>query len=113
MICPVTSVKRSLFFSPRIVLGILLTNRVGIIRQSIGPVAGITSLYAQVIDRPYRDDILKINMNYLDNPFFPEVLRKEMEYDKRTDYDKYLHIWEGKCQKHSDAQVFFIIRSLS
>ena len=54
-----------------------------------------------------REDILKINMNYTDNPFFPEVLRREMEYDKRTDYDKYLHIWEGRCQKHSDAQVFF------
>lgn len=54
-----------------------------------------------------RDDILKINVNHNDNKKFPAVLKAEMEYDKRVDYDKYLHIWEGKCQKHSDAQVFF------
>ena len=53
-----------------------------------------------------RDDSLVINANYWDNPFFPEVLRKEMEYDKRTDYDKYLHIWEGQTRSISDAQVF-------
>ena len=45
-------------------------------------------------------------VNYPDNPFFPEVLRKEMEYDKETDYEKYLHIWEGEPQQLSDAMVF-------
>jgi len=54
-----------------------------------------------------RDDCLKININYSDNPFFPEVLKKELEYDKKTDHDKYLHKWEGKCILHSEAQVFY------
>lgn len=54
-----------------------------------------------------RSDTLKINANYYDNPFFPDVLKAEMEYDKKHDYDKYMHIWEGLCQKHSEAQVFF------
>jgi len=45
-------------------------------------------------------------INYPQNPFFPEVLRKEMEYDKARDYDKYLHIWEGEPQQLSDAMVF-------
>ena len=54
-----------------------------------------------------RDDTLKIESNYDDNPFFPEVLRAEMEYTKRTDFDKYLHIWKGQCVKHSQAQVFY------
>lgn len=53
-----------------------------------------------------RDDILHINVNYFDNPFFPDVLRQEMEYDKKTDYDKYLWIWEGQCRQVSDAQIF-------
>lgn len=53
-----------------------------------------------------RDDTEKIKINYNDNPFFPEVLRQELEYDKRTDYDKYLHKWEGQCLKHSEAQIF-------
>jgi phage terminase large subunit len=53
-----------------------------------------------------REDALVINMNYWDNPFFPEVLRSEMEYDRRTDYDKYLWVWEGQYRKVSEAQVF-------
>jgi phage terminase large subunit len=45
-------------------------------------------------------------INYPQNPFFPDVLRREMEYDKAHDYDKYLHIWEGEPQQLSDAMVF-------
>lgn len=54
-----------------------------------------------------RDDTLVIEINYNDNPFFPKVLYNEMKYDKRVDYDKYLHKWEGKCVQHSEAQIFF------
>lgn len=43
-----------------------------------------------------RDDTLAKKVNYYDNPFFPDVLRREMEYDKSTDYDKYKHIWLGE-----------------
>lgn len=45
-------------------------------------------------------------VNYWDNPFFPEVLRQQMEWDKASDYEKYLHIWEGYPLTISDAQVF-------
>lgn len=54
-------------------------------------------------DRP---DVLRIECNYTDNPFFPEVLRKEMEWDRANDIDKYNHIWGGQCLKHSAAQIF-------
>lgn len=54
-----------------------------------------------------RDDTLKIKINYEDNPWFPDVLRNELEYDKRVDFDKYLHKWEGECVKHSEAQIFY------
>ena len=54
-----------------------------------------------------RDDILKIEINWRDNPWFPDVLRAELEYDKRVDYDKYLHKWEGQCVVHSEAQIFY------
>ena len=45
-------------------------------------------------------------VNWRDNPFFPEVLRKEMEYCKKVDYDKYLHIWEGQCKGYSEDCIF-------
>jgi len=54
-----------------------------------------------------RDDVLKTFINYWDNPFFPDVLRKEMEWDKANDTDKYLHVWEGNPLTISEAQIFY------
>lgn len=47
-----------------------------------------------------------VRANYTDNPWFPEELRAEMEYDKRRDPDKYAHIWLGEYQRNSEARVF-------
>lgn len=47
-----------------------------------------------------------VESNWRDNPFFPEVLRKEMEEDKIRDYDKYLHIWEGHYRHTLDGAVY-------
>ncbi|MFH2012476.1 MAG: PBSX family phage terminase large subunit [Pseudomonadota bacterium] len=45
------------------------------------------------------------DVQYWDNPWFPDVLREEMEYCKVKDFDKYLHVWEGKTVQQSDEQV--------
>lgn len=45
-------------------------------------------------------------VNYDENPFFPDVLREELEWDKRRDPDKYRHIWLGEYQANSEARVF-------
>ena len=45
-------------------------------------------------------------INYDENPHFPDVLRKEMEWLKSRDYQAYLHIWEGEVKRHSNALVF-------
>lgn len=47
-----------------------------------------------------------IEANHSDNPWLPDVLRDEMEYDKRRDPDKYAHVWLGKYEQHSEARVF-------
>jgi phage terminase large subunit len=47
-----------------------------------------------------------INVNWWDNPWFPDVLRRDMEYDARRDPDKYAHIWLGAYLQHSEAKVF-------
>jgi phage terminase large subunit len=57
-----------------------------------------------VINKP-EDCIAKL-LTYKDNPNFPEVLKKEMEHDKKVDYDAYMHIWEGLPLKLSEALVF-------
>lgn len=47
-----------------------------------------------------------VEANYRDNPWFPEVLRTEMEYDRSRDPDKYAHVWLGEYQRNSEARVF-------
>lgn len=47
-----------------------------------------------------------VQVNYFDNPWFPQELREEMEYDKRRDPDKYAHVWLGEYRRNSEARVF-------
>ena len=45
-------------------------------------------------------------VQWRDNPWFPEVLARDMEYDRGRDPQKHAHIWEGGYIERSDAQVF-------
>jgi phage terminase large subunit len=56
-------------------------------------------------DKPPPDSII-VEANFFDNPYFPDVLRAEMEYDKSRDLDKYSHIWLGQYEQNSEARVF-------
>lgn len=47
-----------------------------------------------------------VQANYADNPWLPEELRADMEYDRRRDQDKFKHVWLGGYDDKSDAQVF-------
>lgn len=46
-----------------------------------------------------------VEVNYDDNPWFPDDLREEMEFDLSRDIDDYLHVWRGAYLSRSDAQV--------
>lgn len=45
-------------------------------------------------------------VNWNDNPFFPEVLKQELEWDRKRDPDKFLHIWQGGYLRNSESRVF-------
>lgn len=47
-----------------------------------------------------------VEANYMDNPWLPDELREEMEFDKRRDPDKYAHVWLGKYRRNSESRVF-------
>lgn len=47
-----------------------------------------------------------VQANYMDNPWLPDVLRVEMEYDRARDPEKYAHVWLGEYQRNSEARVF-------
>ena len=52
------------------------------------------------------DDAVVVKVGYQDNPWFPETLRREMEYCRRVSPDDYRHIWEGEPSVLTEAQVF-------
>lgn len=52
------------------------------------------------------ENAIIVEMNYNDNPFFPEVLEQERLNDlARLDYASYAWIWEGAYLENSDKQV--------
>lgn len=61
--------------------------------------------YQRFIKNSPPDSIVQL-VNYNDNPWFPETLRKEMEYDKQVDFGKYEHVWLGKTVIDTEAQVY-------
>ena len=47
-----------------------------------------------------------VRANYTDNPYLPDVLRAEIDYDRKRDRDKFEHVWEGEYQRSSEARIF-------
>jgi phage terminase large subunit len=51
-------------------------------------------------------DSIVVEANFRDNPWLPEVLKAEIDYDQRRDPDKFAHVWLGEYQRNSEARVF-------
>ena len=51
------------------------------------------------------ESCLIAEINYSDNPWFPEVLELERLEDLKNRPDTYSHIWEGDFLEHSNAQI--------
>ena len=56
-------------------------------------------------ENPFPGSVV-VRANYTDNPWLPEVMRQEMEYDRSRDPDKYAHVWLGEYVRNSEARVF-------
>ena len=52
------------------------------------------------------DDTISRKVSWRDNPFFPEVLRLEMEKLKASDVEAYNHVWEGEPDTRRSGAVF-------
>ena len=51
-------------------------------------------------------DAALVHVNYPDNPWCPDVMRQQAEWQRRVDYERFNHIWLGGYNTKSDAQVF-------
>ena len=63
------------------------------------------------VDKFFREnrgdpDFAFVEVDFSDNHWFPPVLRKDMERDKRRDPERYKHVWLGQYQSRSEARVF-------
>lgn len=47
-----------------------------------------------------------VEINYYDNPWFPEVLEKERLDMKRRDPNGYDNVWEGKCKSAVEGAIY-------
>lgn len=57
-----------------------------------------------VLNPPPNAKVVKVG--WQDNPWFPEVLKQEMDYLKEKNYDDYLNVWEGHCKQTLDGAIF-------
>ena len=62
--------------------------------------------YTRFVKDADPSQMLVIKTTWRDNPFFPDVLMKEMEAEKARDYDSYLNIWEGFCRQVLEGAVY-------
>ena len=65
---------------------------------SFNPDDDLDDTWVRFVEDPPPDTYVT-QINYHKNPWFPEVLRKEMEYLKAKDYEEYEHTWLGKPRK--------------
>lgn len=68
------------------------------------PTDPVDDMFRNSAGPPPRSIVRKVNFD--DNPFFPDVLRADMEWDRQRDPEKYAHIWLGDYLRNSEARVF-------
>jgi phage terminase large subunit len=73
---------------------------------SFNPTYSDDPVYKIFVANPPPPESIVNEVSWRDNPHFPEILEKEMLHMKATDYEKYMHIWEGQIRTVSDAQIF-------
>lgn len=72
---------------------------------SFNPELESDETYKRFVANPQPDSIL-LPMSWRDNPWFPDVLAKEMAVLKERDPDGYLTVWEGHCRQVLDGAVY-------
>lgn len=61
--------------------------------------------YKRFLSYPPSNSI-DIEMNWRDNPWFPEVLEQEKADLYARDPDSYDHVWEGKCRQWLEGAIY-------
>jgi phage terminase large subunit len=69
------------------------------------PALASDDTYQRFIVNPPTGAVVR-KVNYTDNPWFPDVLRQEMEDCRARSEDDYQHIWLGCCKSYLDGAIY-------
>lgn len=60
------------------------------------------------VEQLFKDnhDAILVHVNYTDNPWCPAEMHKLAQWQRKADYERYVHIWEGGYNTKSDSQIF-------
>lgn len=72
---------------------------------TFNPELATDETYMRFVVNPPTDSIV-VKMGWQDNPWFPEVLRKEKDELKERDPDAYQNIWEGNCRSALEGAIY-------
>jgi phage terminase large subunit len=73
---------------------------------SFNPELDTDDTYRRFVVRKPTDAVV-VKVNWSDNPWFPSVLKQEMEDLKASDPDAYEHVWEGQCRAAVDGAIYY------
>lgn len=72
---------------------------------SFNPELETDETYQRFVINPPPDGVVQ-KINWSDNPWFPETLRKEKDALKDRDMEAYNTVWEGLCRQTVDGAIF-------
>jgi phage terminase large subunit len=72
---------------------------------SFNPDLDTDETYVRFVQKPPKDSIV-IQMNWRDNPWFPEVLAKEKDHLEAIDPVAFKNVWEGECRSAVDGAIY-------
>jgi phage terminase large subunit len=72
---------------------------------TFNPALAEDDTYQRFVLHPPPDAIVR-KVNWDQNPFFPSVLKMEMDHLKQKDPDAFLNVWEGHCRQALEGAVY-------
>jgi len=74
---------------------------------SFNPELETDATYQRFVLRPPTESTV-IKIGWQDNPWFPDVLRKEKDDLEARDTDAYLNVWEGHCRQALEGAIYSV-----
>lgn len=72
---------------------------------SFNPLLETDPTYVRFIKKTPSNSV-HMHTTYRDNPWYPKPLLAEIEDLKATDYDEYLHVYEGQCKQNLEGAIY-------